>query len=437
MSRSLLLILIFVFFSNCSPNKSEVALDENRINVQEVKTAREISTKQSRVEQEFNSSLEVIVKGGKFKKNPLNNQNNIGELSYNGNLKKIGKYKFSKFDDFEYLDVQPIFYNEYIIFFDKKGTIILYDQNQKVIWEKNFYSKNEKKLRPRLNFARHNDILIVTDDIAKYYAIDIETGDVIWSKNNTVPFNSEIKIKDDFFYTVDYKNILRSISIIDGKEIWSFKTEESLTKSNTKISVVIEKDNVYFNNSIGDITAVNIRSGQLVWQLPTQNNNISKNAFHLSSSKLVIDEGSILFSNNRNEFYSIDTITGLINWKNEINSNLRPVVIDKLIITVSEKGYLYMIDKDSGNIIRINNLHKNYNTRERKYILATGFIVAVKKVYLSNDDGKLIVADLNTGKILKINKISGNRISGNRILQPHVNNNNLFLIKNGSIVKYN
>ena len=240
-----------------------------------------------------------------------------------------------------------------------------------------------------------------------------------------------------FFYTVDYKNILRSISIKDGSEIWNLKTEESLTKSNTKTSIAIKNENIYFNNSIGDITAVNLKSGQLIWQLPTQSNDASRNTFKLSNSELVVDESSILFSNNRNEFYSIDTITGLINWKNEINSNLRPVVIDKLIITVSEKGYLYMIDKDSGNIIRINNLHKNYNTRERKYIIATGFIVAVKKVYLSNDDGKLIVADLNTGKILKINKISGNRISGNRILQPHVNNNNLFLIKNGSIVKYN
>ena len=78
------------------------------------------------------------------------------------------------------------------------------------------------------------NILIVTDDVAKYYAIDIETGDVIWKKNNIVPFNSEIKIKDDNFYAVDYKNILRSSSIKNGNELWNLKTEESLTKSSTQ-----------------------------------------------------------------------------------------------------------------------------------------------------------------------------------------------------------
>jgi len=398
----------------------------------ETENVKTILTKQPREEQEFNNLLEIKFSEGKFNKSFNNNQNNIGELSYEGRLEKIGKYNYSKFNDFKYVDLQPIFYNEYVIFSDNKGAIILYDENQKIVWKKNFYSKSEKKLNPRLNFAIQKNILIVTDDVAKYYAINITTGDIIWSKNNIVPFNSEIKIKDNFFYVVDYKNILRSISIKDGLELWNLKTEESLTKSNTKISIAIKNENLYFNNSIGDITAVNLKSGQLVWQLPTQSDNISKSAFQLSYSKIVLDGDSILFSNNKSEFYSIDTTTGLLNWKNEINSKLRPVVISKFAMTVSDKGYLYIIDKKTGNIIRINDLHKNYKIKKRKEIFSTGFFVALNKVYLSNNDGNLIVANLNTGKILNTIKISGGKI-----LQPYVNNNNLFLIRNGSIIKFN
>ena len=43
--------------------------------------------------------------------------------------------------------------------------------------------------------------------MAKYYAINIDTGELLWTKTNIVPFNSQIKIKDNVFYVVDYKNI--------------------------------------------------------------------------------------------------------------------------------------------------------------------------------------------------------------------------------------
>ena len=432
MNKLSLLIFILLFTNNCSINKKQGFWGKEKSNIEKFENVKIILTKQAREEQEFNPTLEFKISNKKFNKNFSNNQNNFGEILYEGSLKKIGNYKFSKFNDFEYINIKPIFYNDNVIFHDNKGTIILYDQNQKIVWKKNFYNKNEKKLKPRLNFTIYDNILIVADDVAKYYALNIDTGKIIWSKNNNVPFNSEMKIKNGFFYIVDYKNVLRSISIKDGSELWNLKTEESLTKSNAKISIAIQSENIYFNNSIGDITAVNLKSGKLVWQLPTQKNNISKNAFRLSNSKLVINKNSILFSNNKSEFYSIDTKTGLINWKNEIKSELTPIVIGNFIITISEKGYLYIIDKKTGNIIRINDLHKDYKTKKRKYLFTTGFFVAQSKVYITNNDGMLIIADLNTGNIVDTKKVARNKI-----LQPYINNKNLFLIKNGSIIRYN
>ena len=432
MNKTLLSVLILLILNNCSASKKVGFWDKDNKDQKQIENTKTILTKQARLEEEFNSNLYVKISNGKFNQNSLNNQNDMGELAYEGVLEKIGKYNFSKFNDFDFINPNPLFYNKNLVFYDNKGAIIFYDENQKILWENNFYNKSEKKIKPRLNFAVKNNILIVTDDVAKYYAINIDTGELLWTKTNIVPFNSNIKIKDDVFYVVDYKNILRSISIQDGSEIWNLKTEESLTKSNTKISIVLDKKNIYFNNSIGDVTAVDIKSGQLVWQLPTQNNNISQNAFQLSNSELVINENTIFFSNNKNEFYSIDTTTGLINWKNEISSDLKPVVIGNLVITISEKGYLYVVDKKSGNIIRINDLYKDYKDKKRKQIKPTGFFIALNKIYLTNSDGKLIIVNSNEGNILNVVKISGGKI-----LQPFINENNLFLISNGSIIKFN
>ena len=432
MNKTLLSVLILLILNNCSASKKVGFWDKDNKDQKKIENTKTILTKQARLEEEFNSNLYVKISNGKFNQNSFNNQNDMGELAYEGILEKIGKYNFSKFNDFDFISPNPLFYNKNLVFYDNKGAITFYDENQKILWENNFYNKSEKKIKPRLNFAVKNNILIVTDDVAKYYAINIDTGEQLWSKKNIVPFNSNIKIKDNVFYVVDYKNILKSISIQNGSEIWSLKTEESLTKSNTKISIALDEKNIYFNNSIGDITAVDIKSGQLIWQLPTQNNNISQNAFQLSNSELVINESTIFFSNNKNEFYSIDTATGLINWITEISSDLKPIVIGKLIVTISEKGYLYIIDKKSGNIIRINDLYKNYKDKKRKQIKPTGLFVALNKIYLTNSDGKLIIVNSNEGNILNVVKISGGKI-----LQPFINENNLFLITNGSIIRFN
>ncbi len=45
-----------------------------------------------------------------------------------------------------------------------------------------------------------------------------------------------------------------------------------------------------------------------------------------------------------------------------------PSIIGNLIITVSNEGYLYVLEKNNGNIIRITNLYNNYKEKKRSDI---------------------------------------------------------------------
>ena len=58
------------------------------------------------------------------------------------------------------------------------------------------------------------------------------------------------------------------------------------------------------------------------------------------------DGNSVFFSNNKNQFYSIDLKTGSTNLINEVNSNIRPILVGNIIFTISNEGYLYIIDKN-------------------------------------------------------------------------------------------
>ena len=154
---------------------------------------------------------------------------------------------------------------------------------------------------------------------------------------------------------------------------------------------------------------------------------------HLKSPPKLIYRGSDkeYFSNNFNEFHSINLNNGSINWINDISSSLTPIIVNSLIFTISENGYLFVIDKKTGNIIKIKDVFKNYKDKDKKKIKPMGFSISQDKVYLTNSDGKLTIIELNTGDIAKVENISRSLIS-----KPFLFNNNLFVIKNGGIVKY-
>lgn len=432
MNKRIFFTLVLIFLTNCSFNKNSKIWNENSNSVEADKTFQKVVIEEKTKTRELNPLIKIDLSNIKTQNFNSNPQNNFGALKYSGLFDKVGNFNFSKFKNFDPLNLKPLFIKDGIVFFNKKGSIIFFDNNQKIVWKKNYYSKFEKKLNPKLSFSLDGKNLIIADNIGKYYLLNIDNGELIWMKNNVYPFNSEIRRFEDKFFIVDYKNILRCFYIKNGSECWNFATEDTLTISTNKYSIITHKDIVVFNNSIGDITAINISSGLIQWQLPTQSNKIVNESYNFKNSKLVKDKETIFFSNNKNQFYSIDIKTGIPKWVNNVNSHLTPILVGEYIFTVSDDGYLYTIQKNQGNIIRINDVYKFYKEKKRNKIKPVGIKVGQDKLYLSNSDGNILIIDLGSGKILRIEKVSRNQIS-----KPFIYNESLFLIKNGSIIKYN
>ena len=432
MNKLIIILIAFIFLNNCSFNEDSKIWKNKDQDISQDQNIKQIYADEKTTVTEFNKVLKLDLSNLKTNNKINDNKNNLSSQTYAGNLNKIGNYKFSKFEEINTINFEPLFLSDGIIFFDKKGSIIRYDNNKKVLWKQNHYSKSEKKLSPKLNFILEDNSIIVTDSIAKYYSISLETGNLNWSKNNTYPFNSNIKNFKNKIFVVDYKNTLRCYNVKDGSECWNLQTEDSFTISNSKYSLLIIDEMVVFSNSVGDITSVDIETGLIIWQLPTQSSNIINETYNFKISKLVSDGNSIFFSNNKNEIYSVDAKTGIVKWINNLNSNIKPVIVGNLIFTVSDEGYLYVIEKNKGNIIRVTDLLSNYKPRQRKNIQPIGFVIGDKNLYLTNSDGKIIVADLSDGKITKIEKVSGGLVS-----EPFIFDNNLFVVRNGSIVQYN
>ena len=227
------------------------------------------------------------------------------------------------------------------------------------------------------------------------------------------------------------ENTLRCFSLKDGKNLWSVPTELSVVSSQKKQSIVIVENLVIFSNSVGDITATDFNTGEIIWQTPTQVLEFAKN-ITLRNSDLVSDGNLVFMSNNKNEFFAVDLTTGIIKWKQEINSEIRPVLVSDYLITISNEGLMVVLNKTNGNILRINDILKNIKKKRRKDFYPVGFIISDSKLYLTTSNGRLFIINFSDASLYKVLKLDKEKLQ-----RPVYFNKELFIAKDNSIIKIN
>ena len=431
-NKNFCLVIFFIFLIGCSIDNKSGIWSKN----EKIKSANQykdiIFEDNKELSQELNKNIKIYLKD----KYTLNNKknyynNNTGIKNYDGNLKQIKKIKFSKIKNFSKFKPDILYSkNGNIYFFNSKGTVIKFSKNLEVIWEKNIYSKKEKKLNPLLNLAIEKNTLILTDNLSNYYALNILNGDLLWRKTNSAAFNSEIKIADNKIFTVDYDNILKCFSIENGNLLWEYQTENTLIKSTKKTSLVLDENKVIFLNHTGDLNTLD-QNGNLIWQTPTSKSIIYEDSFTNIYSDIVLDNNTIYFSNNKNEFFAVSLDTGSVKWRKKINSSIRPTITKDLIITISDNGFLIILDKKNGKLVRSTNIKTKIKKKKWDDLVNNGFLVGKNKIYLSTN-GKLNIIDLSDGLSKKIVDLDKKFIA-----RPYIYEKSMYILSSNQIIKYN
>ena len=424
-------LIIFLFLLDCSLNpNSKFWTKEKKILVDKSSTTV-LLNKEKQSLREFNQNFKISLP--KNLKVDTNQQlNNDGFIDFDVNLEKMSKFNFKTIKSFSNYEPEILIDKNHLFYFDSNGSIIKFDNNSNIVWKKNHYSKQDKKLQPILFFGKSGEDLFVADSVANYYAINKNTGELKWKKKHSSSFNSQIKTFENKALVIDMENQLRCFSLETGELLWSVKTQQSLLRSQKKQSLILNNDKIFFSNSIGDVTAVNISNGNIIWQTPTESNVTFGNTYFLKLSDIISDENSIFVSNNNNQFFSIDLASGAINWKQDFSSELRPAIIDDYLVTISDDGLLIVMNKETGQIIRINDLFKNIKEKRKKNYQPVGFLVGKFYIYVSTNNGRILVVNFREGKIEKTLKLDNNKLQ-----RPVYFNKSLYIAKDNSIIRLN
>lgn len=379
------------------------------------------------LDKKFIFNLSNIIKNDHWKDSFYSDSNNFDNFKYNNNnqlilkSKKITKYEPNK---------QLLYYKNNIILNDRRGNIIIYSINKnKLISKFNFYKKRYKKLKKSINLIIENNILFVADNLGYIYAYDLQTNSLLWAKNFKIPFKSNLKVYGDMVIVANIKNNVFFLKKNNGETIKSIQTEETRVTNQFVNNFSITKDNLLFLNSFGSLYSINLNTKKINWFL-NLNQSLDLKTDNLFNGNQIVNYNDKIVVSSNNFLYLIDSQTGSILRNKNFSSSIKPIINNEYIFLITKNNYLISTRLHDAEIIYSYNLKDQLSEylKPKNKLEIHNFFVANNKLLIFINRKYLAFLNIN-GQIENITKLPF-KIKSNPIF---INGSIIYLDNNNKI----
>ena len=435
--KKFLILLLLIFFSNCSFDNRTGIWSNSNISKKKVDKYKDFKKLYSDKEffnelinppNNFKVLLTNVKKNNNWNDEFYQESDNFYNFSYKNlnelifKSKKISKY---------YLNEKFLFYEKNIFLNDDRGNLLVYSIEQEdIIYKFNFYKKQLKKVKKKLNVTIDRNIAYITDNIGYFYALNFKNKKVLWAKNYKIPFRSNLKIIDNKIFTVDQNNVLYIINKFNGDRLKTLPTEETTLKNKFINSLCFSDNSIFFLNSYGSLYSINNNKMFVEW-IVNLNQSFEINPGNLFYSEpLLINKNKIVISTN-NELYILNSKNGSIIYKKPIISAVEPLVNGNNLFIVTKDNLLVLLDLRNNQIIYSLNIAKklaDFLSTKQKSVSIQSIFITNNKLLIFLDNSFVIILNVN-GNIEEIKKLP-TKMKSKPIF---VNSSMIYLDKNNKI----
>jgi outer membrane protein assembly factor BamB len=187
------------------------------------------------------------------------------------------------------------------------------------------------------------DTLYVGSSDGKVYALDVVKGNERWA-----PFDTGGKVwtspavEDNVVYISNYERKLFAVSSADGTSVWQKPMELSASIAS---SPVVAGNSAFFGTFDNKLYAVDRSNGNVKWTFDGGN---------WFWSTPVVKDGVVYTGCLDHNIYAMDASTGEKLWQFTADGPIAstPVLVGDLLVAVSESGEMYVLESDSGDLVR-------------------------------------------------------------------------------------
>ncbi len=281
--------------------------------------------------------------------------------------------------------------------------------------------------------AFDNGKIFVTSGFGFIAALDAVTGDEIWRVETSAAVRTPPTAYRGRVYVATNVNEFLALEQETGEEAWTFQSFEETARFLSSASPAAAGDLVVAPFSSGEIVAFQAESGRALWNetLAQQARLTALASLNDIAGSPVIDRGLIYVVSHGGRFAAIDIRSGQSVWEASITSLQTPWVAGDFIYVVSVDAELVCLSRNEGAIIWVSQLRRHKNEKKRKgRVTWAGPVLAGGNLVLVSNLGEIAKVDPTNGEIVEIKDIDEASV-----ISPVVANEKIYILsENGRLL---
>ena len=269
-------------------------------------------------------------------------------------------------------------------------------------------------------------VVYATSGLGDVAALDAATGAVKWKVRPAGPLRGAPTIANGHVYVVSSDNQLIALQPADGKTVWS----ESGTLETAGVFGVAApaaaQGTVVAGFSSGELNAYRYENGRIVWQDALSRTSISTSVATLSDidADPVIDQGRVYAVGQGGRMVALELTSGQRLWELNIAGIATPWIAGDWLFVMTDDAKLMCIARTSGKVRWIAELPRWKNDKKKENPISwTAPVLAGGRLIVASSDGRLGNISVESGAL---GAITG--VGAPVYLRPVVANNTLYVL---------
>ncbi|WIM13280.1 PQQ-binding-like beta-propeller repeat protein [Enhydrobacter sp.] len=245
--------------------------------------------------------------------------------------------------------------------------------------------------------------LFVTTGFASVFALDPNTGGEIWRSKESAPIRGAPLAFADRVFAITLDGKLHALAAVDGADLWSFTSLQEVAGYVDGPSPAGFGDYVVAPFKSGELVAFHPANNRSIWNDSLVGRGAEARAFgNLADirGRPVIDRGQVFAMGSAGQITSIDLASGQRRWERNFGGNQTPWVAGRFLFAITSRADVVAMDRDSGKVKWVTPLTQYFDEKRQKLILWGGPVLAGDRLLVTGTTGDLLALSPYTGEVM-------------------------------------